>query len=87
MPYTPDQTLLRAALDPSLEKNITSLRAILQSPDNRDAVFRRLSACGISACAVYIEGMAGGKLINEGILYPCHTRHMPEDIPPQSCTK
>lgn len=87
MPYTPDQTLLRAALDPSLEKNITSLRAILQSPDNRDAVFRRLSACGINACAVYIEGMAGGKLINEGILYPCHTRHMPEDIPPQARTQ
>ena len=68
MPLESHDALLNAHLKTSLEKNLESIRAILNVPTNRDVVLRAFRCVSFSICAVYIDGMAKDDAISECIL-------------------
>ena len=68
MPLESHDALLNAHLKTSLEKNLESIRAILNVPTNRDVVLRAFRCVSFSICAVYIDGRAKDDAISECIL-------------------
>lgn len=70
----PYAQLLRSETKASLQENLNAFKTIFQIPNNKDAVLREFCTCGFEACLIYIEGMAGGDVIDEDILEPCLKR-------------
>ncbi len=81
MPERPHIQLIRSDLGYSLTDNLSVLRKIMNIPPNQDVILREFSICGISACLVFMEGMAGRSVIDQFILSPCMGHLFPEDIP------
>lgn len=81
MDKMPNEELLRSSLKPKLKENLDSFDAIFNAPLNLDFVAREFKTCGFAAAVIYIEGMAGGDLINEGVLEPCLSAPTPPSLP------
>lgn len=77
---TPAQTPER--LTDALEENIRLFERIFHSPRNKDLIVRRFETSGFAVCLLYIEGMAGNELINEGILKPAMAAPTPQNLVP-----
>ncbi len=67
----PHEALLRETLKPGIQDNIKAFKTIFFSSTNKDVVVREFETCGFAACLIYIEGMAGSKIIAQSILRPC----------------
>lgn len=67
----PNAHLLNTELSASFDQNLSSIRTILNVPDNKDVVLRLYGCEGFRLCAVYVEGMADDRKISEFILHAC----------------
>lgn len=83
MPELPNAELLRSELSSSLEKNLDSMRTLLNVPQNKDVVLRSYECCGFALCAIYVEGMADDKKISEFILHACKEPSSQKNIAPE----
>ena len=58
------------SVSPVLEENIAAMRAMLHADKNKDFVAREFVCLEAPACAMFIEGMAGGDFLDDYILRP-----------------
>ena len=63
--------MLRAALTPSLDENVSCFKTLLSSDINVDAQFRFINCAETRLCVIYIEGMADDRKISDFILRAC----------------
>ena len=61
---------LNQSLTNDLFQNIETFSEIFHAQTNQDFVKREFCACGFPVCLIYLEGMTGGKLINDNVLRP-----------------
>lgn len=84
MAEQPNAELLRSELSSSFDKNLSTIKTLLNVPQNKDVVLRNYECCGFPMCAIYVEGMADDKKISEFILHACKEPSSKESIPPEN---
>lgn len=63
------ERLMRSELSGELEKDEHTLRLLLNSPLNEDAIFRPYASGGLRICVIYIEGLSDDKKISQFVMH------------------
>lgn len=61
--------LLRQELSGNLDRDMQTLRTLLNMPPNEDPIFRPYENGGLKICVIYIEGLSDDKKLSEFVLH------------------
>ena len=72
MSEMPNAALLSGELSGDFDRDVRSVKTLLNFPENKDAVFHFFQACGLRMCTVFIDGMANPDRVSDFILRAAH---------------